>query len=1070
MRGEPTLAKIAPPQLREPYVRKRLMRLLDGASERPIIWVGGPAGSGKTTLVANWLEAGERPCVWYQVDDEDSDVASIFYYLGLAAGRLGRASLPAYRPDPPGALAAFARRFFAALFAAVPPRTTLVLDNLQNAPPGSSWPELLRRALDVIPPERTVVLISRDTPTPDLARAIVNGRVAVVGWRDLRLTETEARGLVRRGGRRPDAELLGQLYRQTDGWAAGLVLLAELGAIEAAAVAGPPLEVGAQALFDYFATEAFERVDAGTQDFVLRTAFLPTMTPALAARLLAACEPPSGRARPSVAHADRVLARLSRANFFTERRLSRSSVVYQYHPLFRHFLLERVAATLPLDEIEAIRRTAGQLLVEDGRHEDAYELLRTAGDWDTCARLIADKAPALLGQGRVRTLEAWLLALPEEVSADPWLRYYRAVCCLGSAPGRSLTLLEGAFADFRARADVPGACLTCAAALQAVVHEANDLAPMDIWLARLLELERAGLPALSPEIEVRLALGKCLALAWRQPGHPDGAAWVAQAQDIFRRAGDDGTAALMAGFLALYLTLRGDVARSAAVLEPLRARERHADPLVATTVLLSDGLRLWMAGEHELTLRLVKRGIELGNENGVLVWNDLFHTLGVSAALALGDRAAARPFLTQMGQSLTARASVFATGIHAYNSAWAAVVGGDAGRGAAFAEASMVNADIVGYPIARILARTALAQVYLTTGRRAEAAMRLAEARRLAEETESRFLLYSCLLIEADLALLTDEQQALAPLALALALGREHGLMTTFFLLRDRMTRLCGLALRAGVEIAHVRELVRRLALRSDEAGADWPVTFQVRTLGRFEITRDGVPLPLSMKGPSMPLRLLAALIAPGGKPLHELDLVSDLWPDADGDAARRVFDTTLYRLRRLLGRPDAVRIEQGHVRLDRSIWWVDLWALDEELRTIERGHGTGESDAAYEERLFGLYRGRFLESYDEVAATRERTHARVVRGLLELAARHERFGRLEQACRLYEHGLDLDETETTFYERLIACLVRRGLRADALRLFTRGERTLQRHGLALAPETKSLGRSLRGLGAVREM
>jgi ATP/maltotriose-dependent transcriptional regulator MalT len=49
--------------------------------ERPVIWIAGPAGCGKTTLVSSYLEARGIPCLWDQIDQGDADPATFFYYL-----------------------------------------------------------------------------------------------------------------------------------------------------------------------------------------------------------------------------------------------------------------------------------------------------------------------------------------------------------------------------------------------------------------------------------------------------------------------------------------------------------------------------------------------------------------------------------------------------------------------------------------------------------------------------------------------------------------------------------------------------------------------------------------------------------------------------------------------------------------------------------------------------------------------------------------------------------------------------------------------------------------------------
>ena len=75
------MSKVSPPVLTGVFPRKRLFRSLDHMRKQPIIWVSGPAGSGKTTLVANYLDARKISCLWYQIDEGDVDPATFFYYL-----------------------------------------------------------------------------------------------------------------------------------------------------------------------------------------------------------------------------------------------------------------------------------------------------------------------------------------------------------------------------------------------------------------------------------------------------------------------------------------------------------------------------------------------------------------------------------------------------------------------------------------------------------------------------------------------------------------------------------------------------------------------------------------------------------------------------------------------------------------------------------------------------------------------------------------------------------------------------------------------------------------------------
>ena len=57
---------------------------MDSAAAAPVVWISGPAGAGKTTLLERYLNARGKRHIWYQIDERDDDIATLFYYLGLA--------------------------------------------------------------------------------------------------------------------------------------------------------------------------------------------------------------------------------------------------------------------------------------------------------------------------------------------------------------------------------------------------------------------------------------------------------------------------------------------------------------------------------------------------------------------------------------------------------------------------------------------------------------------------------------------------------------------------------------------------------------------------------------------------------------------------------------------------------------------------------------------------------------------------------------------------------------------------------------------------------------------------
>src|SRR3990172_9606728 len=95
-------AKVTRPKFSAILERKRIFFLIDRIRRRyPIVWVNGPPGSGKTVLVSSYLETRKIKHIWNQIDPRDSDVASLFYYIGLVDRRVAprKNPLPLLTPE-----------------------------------------------------------------------------------------------------------------------------------------------------------------------------------------------------------------------------------------------------------------------------------------------------------------------------------------------------------------------------------------------------------------------------------------------------------------------------------------------------------------------------------------------------------------------------------------------------------------------------------------------------------------------------------------------------------------------------------------------------------------------------------------------------------------------------------------------------------------------------------------------------------------------------------------------------------------------------------------------------------
>ena len=136
-------AKLTSPPNRDSWVqRDRLIEVMDRAARHPVTLVAAPAGYGKTTLVAQWLNGRPGRPRLAVLDSGDNDPDRLWTHVAVALERSG-VGLPVSEParvvggDPAPKPRALLPAIVAAL-AAVPDEIVLVLDDfhfIQHRPP-----------------------------------------------------------------------------------------------------------------------------------------------------------------------------------------------------------------------------------------------------------------------------------------------------------------------------------------------------------------------------------------------------------------------------------------------------------------------------------------------------------------------------------------------------------------------------------------------------------------------------------------------------------------------------------------------------------------------------------------------------------------------------------------------------------------------------------------------------------------------------------------------------------------------------------------------------------------------
>jgi DNA-binding SARP family transcriptional activator len=1071
--SSPKPAKVSRPVLRGSIHRDRLYRILDAARERTVVWVSGPPGCGKTTLVSGYIESRRLHHAWYRVDDGDSDLATFYHYLDLAAQGKARGlnkPLTRQRPCDSQAISPPARRFFEGLFRRMRSPSVLVFDDWQNASHRSSIGESVLEAITMLPKGIRAVFVSREDPAPGFLRAVDRRRVEIIGWKELRLTQEETGEIARTQRKDPSEEMIRYLHAKTGGWATGVVLLLE----KAQQDGIEPQRIGRRTpeeIVDYLGGTLFERLDPEVRVFLVKTAFLPRMTPGIAEAL--------------TGHSDagKLLSYFNRNNFFTELHPG-DEPVYEYHSLFREFLLHRAEGKLQAEEMRRVRHAAALLLEDSGQTGEAVELLRRCGDFEGLCRVIRKEAALLVSQGRSRTLVEWIHALPDGVrAADPWLLYWDAVCAIPHEPRASRDAFERAFDLFSEAGDPVGIFLSWSGAVETILCESNDFTFLDRWIDWLDRKTSEGISFPSVEIEARVSACMAGALLFRSPQHPEMRGWADRALSVSRATGDDNMylqALIHASSIHYWM---GDRSAASMSMEEIRrlSRSPKVSPFLAITGKWIKALTLlWSDAEPDAAMRIVTEGLDACRQQGITAWDHIFLAGGAYAAMLKQDEPAARGFLERMESAIPAGRHV-AHCQYDYLCAWHHVLREDAIGAAAHAERALSHADAAGMVFPAILCRLAMANIACLRSEHAAAIDHLSGARELVRSTGSNIFEFMGHLTEARIAFgAGDEHGGLVALRAGMELGRKQGYVNLLWWWEpEEMARLCMKAVEARIEPAYAVELMRRRNLFPEIPPMEieeWPWKIRIYTLGRFGVVRDGKRVTFSGKAQQKPLLLLKALIALGGRDVPREMLADALWPDADGDLALQSLSVNVRRLRKLLGDETAIQTSEGRITLSNRVCWVDCWAFKRVFAHAEKARqeggtpGSAHSSTALLEKALVLYKGDFLEEEKErpwALSLRERLRGKFLRAVMEAGRRHEAAGEWEKALACYRKGKEADSHHEGFYRRIMICHHRLGRPGEALATYQQCRRTLKAAlGTVPSPETEAVLESIRDSNA----
>ena len=381
----------------------------DAAGAR-LALIRAPPGWGKSTLLSQWrrAEQGERLFAWVTLDASDSDPIRFWAYaleaLRTVAPELGLRSLALLRAPGVDLVSEMLPVLIGELEAFAQP-LVLALDDYHQLE-GDAVHAGVRRLLEYLPDHVCIAIATRTEPPLQVPRLRARGQLVEIDADELRFSRTEAAVLLNQFLDLGLAdEDVAALHQRAEGWPAA-VYLAGLSLLHRsdrhefiASFAGDDRHI-----VDYLGEEVLADLDPDTRELLLRTSILEQMN----GPLCDAVAETTGSARK--------LETLARSNLFVVPLDDRHDW-YRYHHLFRACL----NAELRLESSELIpelHRRASAWYQRTGEVTEAINHAIAGQDFPAASELLAAHWNEVVSMGGLRTVEMWLMALPERVVVE----------------------------------------------------------------------------------------------------------------------------------------------------------------------------------------------------------------------------------------------------------------------------------------------------------------------------------------------------------------------------------------------------------------------------------------------------------------------------------------------------------------------------------------------------------------------------------------------------------------------------------------------------------------------------
>ena len=1001
--------------------RPRLVDWLQANSDKRLTLLSAPAGYGKTTLLADFINASSWPFAWYQLDAQDSDPTVFLTYLIESLRSMKRAPETLTR-----AVGQAAQSLLDSAEATVSPQRVLtVLINELAEQIENPWlivledyhlvaspvvHQLLDFLLENAPDGLHVVLSTRVDPPLSLARLRARGQLAELRASSLRFREDEVVKWMHSDLPELSNENLNLLSEKTEGWVAALqIVRSSLSGRSAEGVNTMLSELNGsqQFVFDYLADEVFKRLPEDMQEFLLRTSILQQM------------DAPACDVVANVQNSQSILEELEKQNLFVTS-LDAQKKWYRYHNLFREFLLSRLQR-VETESVVGLERGAGAHYEAQSELEVALSHYLNASDFESAARVVSIFASDYVERGRVEVLHRYLGALPMDVMKDNpelLLSHGSALLRLGQT-GAAVAAYEDARLSFASQDDASGMCRVLTR-LAEVNRAQGHYRQAEVLSTEALSFANVGHAA---RAEALMALAKSVGFL---TGMDKGRELAEQAVEEARLAGDTVSALARANFfqsLGQICWWHGDPQATVNYCqEALQIVPEEFSPIAAEAYIsLVTPFLYWR--EFDKALQYAERGLQIAQTLHLKELLPSAYTALGNALTRMGETARAEASLRQgmeIGQQLglASYEQLMATGFLAYNLC---------GQGRVDEARQLAEGALWSYTgspdtYEAYVCRSVLADVALENGQLDKAESLFAQLIETGERRQFRIPLAMVYFGLAYIHLETKrEKSGLDYARKALRLLEASRVFQLFLDQGIRSQVVAEALIRAGEKSPFLERVLENLPEEQNtQVSIQNSYSIQVQCFGNFQVLLNGEEVTQERWISAKARDLLAYFVTVRGEKTPADKVFDAIWGDKER-TSRTAFHTALSRLRNALktgtDSPRLVLVEVGEYWLDSARFTIDVDEFDSALAKA-RAASNAKSRAEWYERAVNMYGGEYLQNlyYEWVFSERRRLAQSYLGALQELTSYHLAAHSPKRAIEYIEKAIPLDKLNEDLY------------------------------------------------------